>query len=140
MLEDAYRGERATTAIQCVIGQKPRCIFDYRDEAFPNALEHILDRLVGQQTVQPYRYIHPLCPFLSVSEGRGADILAFFFPFFAPMLPFGEAQGQKKVCAKLRAEQIIVTERAFLTKQISANPRSDSRGRGIPEHFTEPLA
>jgi hypothetical protein len=62
------------------------------------------------------------------------------FPFIAPMLPFGEAQGQKKVCAKLRAEQIIVTERAFLTKQISANPRSDSRGRGIPEHFTEPLA
>src|ERR671910_1356551 len=78
MLEDAYRGERATPAIQHVIGQKPRCIFDYRDEAFPYSLEHILDRLVGQQTVLPYRYIHPLCPFLSVYEGQGADILAFF--------------------------------------------------------------
>jgi hypothetical protein len=84
MLEDAYRGERATPAIQYVIGQKSRCIFDYRDEAFPYSLEHILDRLVGQQTVLPYRYIHPLCPFLSVSEGRGADTLAFFFPVINP--------------------------------------------------------
>src|SRR5687767_11810116 len=78
MLEDAYRGERATPAIQCVIGQKPRCILDDRDEAFPYSLEHLIDRLVGQQTVPPYRYIHPLCSFVLVSEGRGADILALF--------------------------------------------------------------
>ena len=78
MLEYAYRGERAASTIQYVIGQKPWCILDYRDEAFPYSLQHILDWLVGQQTVLPYRYIHSLCPFLSVSEGRGADILAFF--------------------------------------------------------------
>src|SRR3712207_1148115 len=66
MLEDAYRGERATPAVQCEIGQEPRCFFDYGDEAFPYPLEHVLDRFVGQQTVPPYRYIHPLCPFLSV--------------------------------------------------------------------------
>jgi hypothetical protein len=52
--------------------------FDDRDEAFPYSLENLLDRLVGQQTVPPYRYIHPLCPFLSVYEGRGADILALY--------------------------------------------------------------
>jgi hypothetical protein len=88
MLEDAYRSERATPAIQYVIGQEPRCILDYRDETFPYSLEHILDRLVGQQTVLPYRYIHPLCSFLSVAEGRGADILALF-PILANVLVGG---------------------------------------------------
>ena len=76
ILADAYRGERAIPAIQCVIGQKPRCIFDDRDEAFPYSLEHLIDRLVGQQTVLPYRYVHLLCPFLSVSQGRSTDTLA----------------------------------------------------------------
>ena len=69
MLEDAYRGECAILAIQCVLGQKPRCIFDDRDEAFPYSLEHLLERLVGQQTVAPYGYIHPLGSFLLDSEG-----------------------------------------------------------------------
>jgi hypothetical protein len=53
-------------------------MFDDREEAFPYSLEHLIDRLVGQQTVPPYRYIHPLCSFVLVSEGRGADILALF--------------------------------------------------------------
>src|SRR4028119_422312 len=77
MLEDAYRGERATPAIQRVIGQKTRCLLDDRDETFPYPLHHLLDRLVGQQSVLAYRYIHLLYPFLSVSESRGTDILAF---------------------------------------------------------------
>src|SRR5215217_5812897 len=84
MLEDAYRGERAMPAIQCVIGQKPRCIFDYRDEAFPYSLEHTLDRLVGQQTVLPYRYIHPLCPFLFQFPRAGVPI---YWPSSCPYSP-----------------------------------------------------
>src|SRR4028118_2031470 len=72
MLEDAYRGERATPAIQRVIGQKPWCLFDDRDETFPYPLHHLLDRLVGQQSVLAYRYIHLLtlclCPLLLAPE------------------------------------------------------------------------
>src|SRR4028119_273790 len=60
MLEDADRGESATPAIQRVIGQKPRCLFDDRDETFPYSLHHLLDRLVGQQSVLAYHYIHLL--------------------------------------------------------------------------------
>jgi hypothetical protein len=77
MLEDAYRGERTTPAIQRVIGQKAWRLFDDRDETFPYSLHHLLDRLVGQQTVLPYRYVQLLCPFPSVSEGQDANILAF---------------------------------------------------------------
>ena len=77
MLEDVYRGERTTPAIQRVTSQEAWCILDDGDETFPYPLHHLFDRLVGQQTVLAYRYIHLLYPFLSGSGGRGTDVLAF---------------------------------------------------------------
>ena len=76
MLEDACRGERTTPAIQRVISQEAWRILDDGDETFPYPLHNLLGRPIGQQTVLPYRYVHLLCPFTSVSEGRDANILA----------------------------------------------------------------
>src|ERR687894_1772239 len=74
MLEDAHRGERAAPAIQRVIGQKSWCPFDDGDETFPYPLHHLLDRLVGQQSVSPYRHVHPLCPFPSPTRLEFSEV------------------------------------------------------------------
>src|ERR671920_1494966 len=66
VLKDTYRSERATPAIQRVIGQESWLISHDRDEAFPYSLQHLLDRLARQQAVAPYRYVHPLCSFPSL--------------------------------------------------------------------------
>src|SRR5919112_2161182 len=109
VLKDTYRSERATSTIQCVIGQEAWLISDDRDEAFPYSLQHLLDRLARQQAVPPYRYVHPL----------------YSFPYLRP-ISIISLSGKCIIKGSLRGKQVYARA-------------CDSRGGFAPKWLTLPL-